>query len=144
MDGRASRPGSVLRTYAAVLAVCSTLLGCISEAPGTQVFGLNESDRDVIVASSHHGGPPLVLTAHTWGKLFDDYGDPSGDVTVFDLQCGVLAKLPLTRALDTLRIGPQGEIAFIGRGDNILPSGVRRATDDQRASGKPWTEADCR
>lgn len=100
------------------------LLGCIAEAPGTLVIGLNESDRDVIVASSHHSSAPLVLTAHTWGKLFDDYGPPSGEVTVFDLDCSVLATLTLTRAVDTLRIGPQGEIALTGGLDDVMPSGV--------------------
>jgi hypothetical protein len=144
MDRHANRLGSVLSTCAAVLALCSVLSGCISEPAGTRVFGLNESDRDVIVASSHHGGPALVLTAHTWGQLFDDYGHPSGEVTVFDPDCAVLARLPLTRALDTLRIGPQGEIAFIGRGDNILPSGVNRAPDNPTAGGALWTEAACR
>ena len=145
LDGfrRVNRAGSVLVTTAAVLALSSMLSGCMSEASGTQVFGLNESGRDVIVASSHHGGAPLVLTAHTWGKLFDDYADPSGEVTVFDLDCGVLARLPLTRDFDTLRIGPQGEIVFIGRADDILPSGVHRAPDDPRTGGALWTEAAC-
>ena len=110
----------------AVVASATLLSACIGEAAGTQVFGLNESDRDVIVASSHHRQPSVVLPAHTWAKLFDDYAPPSGEVTVFDRQCRLLVKLPLTRALETLRVGTQGEIELIGRSAGPLPSGVRQ------------------
>ena len=48
-----------------LVALSLALSGCIGEAPGTVVFGLNESDHDVIIASSHHASPPLVLPAHT-------------------------------------------------------------------------------
>ncbi len=134
--------GGMLR-WIAVVALSLALSGCIGEAPGTVVFGLNESDHDVIVASSHHGSPPLVLPAHTWGKLFDDYEEPDGEVTVFDLSCEVLARLPLTRPLDTLRIGPQNEIELIGRGQDVLPTGVDRAPDDPIGGGTEWVKRDC-
>jgi hypothetical protein len=131
-----------LRWLAAVQ-LSLVLSGCIAEAPGTVVFGLNESDRDVIVASSHHRSPPLVLPAHTWGKLFDDYEEPEGEITVYDLSCGVLATLPLTREADTLRIGPQDEVEFTGRGLDPLPSGVHRAPDDPSGGGTLWIEREC-
>ena len=121
----------------AVVLAAALLSACIGEAAGTQVFGLNESDRDVIVASSHHQQPSFVLTAHTWAKLFDDYAKPSGEVTVFDPQCHLLARLPLTRALETLRIGTQGEIELIRRDAGPLPSGVHQ--DD----ATPWAGAAC-
>jgi hypothetical protein len=129
--------------FVAAFGLSVVLSGCWGEAPGTQVFGLNESDRDVIVASSHHHVGPWVLTAHTWGRMFDDYADPTGEITVFDPQCRVLATLPLTRAYDTLRIGPQGEIGFIGRGVDLLPSGVQRAPNNPQGDGTFWAKADC-
>jgi len=118
--------------------VSSVLLsGCISEAAGTQVFGLNESDHDVIVFSSHHRLPSQVLPAHTWAKLFDDYANPSGEVTVFDRDCRLLATLPITRALETLRVGGQGEIELISLDPGPLPSGVRQGY------ATPGVEAGC-
>ena len=98
----------------AAVATSVTIAGCIAESPGTVVFGINESDQDVVVASSHHRAGPFVLPAHTWGRLFDDYGDPSGEVTIFDVDCVVMAKQPLTRAIETLRITASGEIEFHG------------------------------
>jgi len=128
--------------WLAVVLVALTLSGCIGEAPGTVVFGLNESDGDVVVASSHHGSA-LVLPAHTWGKLFDDYAEPDGEVTVYDSSCGVLAKLPLTRALDWLRIGQENEVELLGRGPDPLPPGVHRAPDDPLGGGSGWVEREC-
>ena len=125
------------------IALSFAVSGCIAEAPGTVVFGLNESDHDVIIASSHHGSPPLVLPAHTWGKLFDDYDEPDGEITVYDVACDVLARLPLTRALDTLWLGPQDEIELIGREVDQLPSGVHRAPDDPSGGGTLWIEGNC-
>ena len=134
--------GGTLRSMAGV-ALSLALSGCIGEAPGTIVFGLNESDDDVIVASSHHRSTPLVLPAHTWGKLFDDYEEPSGEITVYDLTCGVLVTLPLTRPFDTLRIGQQNEIALVGGGVSQLPSGVQQAPDNPNGGGALWVERDC-
>ncbi len=72
----------------AVLATSILLVGCNAEPAGTRIFGLNESDRDVIVASSQHHGAPRVLTAHTWGLLFDEpFELPSGEITVYDGEC---------------------------------------------------------
>ena len=72
----------------AVLATSILLVGCNAEPAGTRIFGLNESDRDVIVASSQHHGAPRVLTAHTWGLLFDEpFELPSGEITVDDGEC---------------------------------------------------------
>lgn len=133
--------GGMLRWIAGV-ALSLPLSGCIGEAPGTVVFGLNESDHDVIIGSSHHRST-LVLPARTWGKLFDDYAEPSGEITVYDHTCGVLARLPLTRPHDTLRIGHQNEIELVGGGVNPLPSGVQRAPDDPTGDGALWTERDC-
>ncbi len=127
----------------AILVLSGLLSACISEPAGTVVYGLNESDRDFIVASSHHNVAPRVLTAHTWGRLFDDYGLPSGEITVYDTACHPLATLPLTRAIDTLRIGSEEEIAFIGRGADLLPSGVHRAPDNPNGGGTTWAEATC-
>ena len=124
------------------IALSFAVSGCIAEAPGTVVIGLNESDHDVIIASSHHGSPPVVLSAHTWGKLFDDYDEPDGEITVYDLTCDVLARLPLTRALDTLWLGPQNEM-LIDRGLGPLPSGVHRASADPSGGGTLWVEGNC-
>ncbi len=127
-----------------VVVLSLALSGCIAEAPGTVVFGLNESDHDVIIASSHHASTPLILPAHTWGKLFDDYEEPNGEITVYDLTCGVLATFPLTRQLDTLRIGKQDEIELVGGRVSQLPSGVQRAPDNPNGDGTLWVERDCR
>jgi hypothetical protein len=109
----ARRPAVHLIRFLVALGLCAAAAGCIQEAPGTVVAGVNESDRDVIVASSLHGRS-LVLPARTRGKLFDSYSTPSGELTVFDEQCRALGTLPLTRTLDTLRIGPAGEIELTG------------------------------
>ena len=132
----------VLRSFAAI-AIALAVSGCIVEAPGTMLFGLNESDRDVIVASSHHGSPPLVLPAHTWGKLFDDYDEPDGEITVYDVTCDVLAKLSLTRSPDTVRIGPHSEIELVGGGVDQLPQSVQRASDRPSGDGARWAEGNC-
>ena len=143
MRSEAYSLGSRLIACIAILASSGLLSACIAEPAGTVVLGLNESNRDVIVASSQHQVAPRVLTAHTWGRLFDDYRRPSGEITVFDTDCHPLATLPLTRAIDTLRIGPQNEIAFIGRGDNILPSGIHQAPPNPNGGGTLWAEATC-
>ena len=133
--------GGVLRWTAGV-ALSLPFSGCIGEAPGTVVFGLNESDHDVIIASSHHGST-LVLPDHTWGKMFDNYEEPNGEITVYDLTCGVLAQLPLTRSLDTLRIGQKIEIELLGHMVNQLPLGVQRAPDNPNGDGTLWAEREC-
>ncbi len=143
MRDRGSGFGIGRLRWLATVPLSLVLSGCMAEAPGTVVFGLNESDRDVVVASSHHGSPPLVLPAHTWGKLFDDYEEPDGELTVYDHSCDVLATLPLTREADTLRIGPQNEIELMGRWQDQLPTGVQRASDDPTGGGTLWAERDC-
>lgn len=143
MTARAKAVVGGMLPWIAGAALSLALSGCIGEAPGTVVFGLNESDHDVIIASSHHQSTPLVLPAHTWGKLFDDYAEPSGEITVYDLTCGVLAQLPLTHPHDTLRIGQQNEIELVGGGVNPLPSGVHRAPNDPNGNGAVWAERDC-
>ena len=62
---------------------------------------------------------------------------------MYDLTCGILAKLPLTRPLDTLRIGRQNEIELVGGGVSQLPSGVQRAPDNPNGDGAVWVERDC-
>jgi hypothetical protein len=118
------------------------MAGCISEAPGTVVWGINESDQDVIVASSHHG-KSLMLPAHAWGKLFDNYSPPSGDLTIFDERCRALATLPLTRSSDTIHIGPADEIEMTGTGEIHAPSSVKRAPDSPTGDGDFFAEASC-
>jgi hypothetical protein len=134
---------SPLIACVAMVASSGLLSSCISESAGTVVYGLNESDRDVIVASSHHRVAPRILTAHTWGRLFDDYGHPSGEITVFDLDCHPLATLPLTRAIDTLLIGRHEEVGFTGGLIGPVPSGVNGAPPNANGDGTFWAEATC-
>ena len=125
------------------LGLSAAIAGCIiGEAPGTVVWGINESNQDVIVASSHHG-KSLMLPAHTWGKLFDNYSPPSGDLSVFDAGCRALATLPLTRSSDTIHIGPADEIEMTGSGDIHAPSSVKRARDNPTGDGDFFAEASC-
>jgi hypothetical protein len=120
------------------------LVGCNAEPAGTRIFGLNESDRDVIVASSQHHGSPRVLTPHTWGLLFDEpFELPSGEITVYDGECRQKASLPRTRAINTLHIGSNGDIEFLGQWEGPLPSGIHQAPANPSGDGTLWREATC-
>jgi hypothetical protein len=113
-----------------VMALAAVVSGCISEAAGSQVWGVNESDRDVIVTSALHG-ESFVLPAHVFGKLFDAYRAPDHDLLVFDTDCRLLATLPLRVPLETVHISPTGEPGLTGHDPGIVPPTVRRAPTGQ-------------
>ena len=54
MTSVATRPPRIRRLALTAVALAAIVAGCFGEAPGSQVWGLNESDRDVIVASPLH------------------------------------------------------------------------------------------
>ena len=120
------------------VALVAIVAGCMSEAAGSQVWGLNESDRDVVVASSVHGGS-LIVPARSWSKIFDAYRDPGGDILVYDEDCRRVATLPLTTPLATVRIDPAGEAELVGEIVSI-PTGVVR---DPVAAGQTFEPKDC-
>ena len=97
--------------------------GCISEAPGSQVWGVNESDHDVIVTSLHHGGT-YVLPARTWGRMFDSYEPPSREIRVYDTTCRLLTTAPLTGALQTVHVPPTGGPVMTGEYPDEVPMSV--------------------
>jgi hypothetical protein len=116
------------RACSAVLVVAAIFgaTGCIAEPAGTQVWGVNESDHDVIVTWVLHGGT-YVLPAHSWGKMFDTYALPSGEVRVYDTTCGHLATLPLTGPRHTVHIPPTGVLVMTGDSPGQVPLSVNRA-----------------
>ncbi len=115
-------------------------VGCIAEPAGSVVWGVNESDHDVVVTSALHTGS-YVLPAHTWGKMFDSYASPSGDVSVFDGTCRLLAKVPLTEASETVHVPHDGDPTLTGRSPGVVPSGVYRAQGP--GSGASFAPATC-
>ena len=142
---RQHRESIVFRLVLAGLMIVTLVSACIAEPAGTVVWGVNQSDSDVIVASSHHSNAlgPLVLPAHTWGKLYDDHGKPTGALTLFDSKCGLLATLLLTRAMATVWIKPDGTVHFAVGDPGVVPTGVGRAPDDLEGGRRGWEVADC-
>ena len=129
------RPARIGRLALTGVGLAAIVAGCFGEAPGSQVWGLNESDRDVVVASPLHGGSS-VLPARTWSMMFNSYSDPDRQILVYDEDCRLLATLPLTTSSATVRIDPAREPELV-EGTLDIPVGVTRDPLDPGETFEP-------
>jgi hypothetical protein len=123
---------------AAVLALGAA--GC-SDGTGFTVLGMNESESDVIVALKDEYPESVILPARSWATLFVSWGNPSGEVRVFDDACNPMATLPFERAGIVVHIGVGGEVE-IREGEVHPPDGVERVPVDHNG-GYLLEEASC-
>ena len=92
------------------LALVFATPSCASDGGGYVVLGVNESDRDVVIAVTSHQPESLVLPARSQATLFVSSGTPSGELRVWDVDCKPLATLPFTRSGVSVWIDPRGEV----------------------------------
>ena len=135
MTSRATRPPRMCRLALTGVGLAAIVAGCFGEAPGSQVWGLNESDRDVVVASPLHSGSS-ILPARTWSMMFNSYSDPDREILVYDADCKLLATLPLRTSSATVRIDPAGEPELV-EGTMDIPAGVTRDPLDTGQTFEP-------
>jgi hypothetical protein len=83
---------------------------CSSDGGGYVIFGVNEWDRDVVIAVTGQQHESLVLPARSQTTLFVSRFNPSGELRVWDADCNSLAALPFTTSGISVWVGPSGDV----------------------------------
>ncbi|TAK00143.1 MAG: hypothetical protein EPO36_09715 [Chloroflexota bacterium] len=138
VNGRLGRRGRLGATILAALILA--VPGCSSES-GYSILGVNESGTDVIVELETERPASLILPARSWARLWLSFGNPSGEVDVFGIDCTPLATLPFDQPGIVVHVGADGVVDRID-GDVGVPDGVERVPLDHNG-GYLLEEASC-
>ncbi|HEY7133270.1 MAG TPA: hypothetical protein VH440_13525 [Candidatus Limnocylindrales bacterium] len=125
----------------APLLLAALAVGCSDTgSEGHGVYGLNESDHDVIVqVPTTAGVGSYLLRARSSGTVSYSFNEQTGDIVVFGVDCRPIATLAWTRADVTVRIAADGTPTLTDV--RALPSAIARM--DHVDSGPSFSGRPC-